>query len=99
MIGRKRACALMLCACVALGLLFPTLYAVLAVGHACCGCSCKVCEALVKTEALLRAFALFALALTSCWAILNGTRAAFAAAGQNRIGDGTPVGRKVRLND
>ena len=99
MIGRKRAYALLLCACVALGLFFPSIYPALAAGHFCCGEGCAVCEAMAKTEALIRAFSLFALALAVCPMAAGFPAAAGALPEKQRAWDNTPVGQKVRMND
>lgn len=99
MIGRKRAYAILLCACMALGLFFPSVYPALAAGHFCCGEGCAVCEAMAKTEALLRIFALFILALALCPAAAGFAEAAGALQDKKRALNNTPVGQKVRLND
>ena len=61
--GRKRTAALALCLGLTAALLLSCAYMVMAAGHCCVGVHCGICDALARTEAVLKGFCFFAAAL------------------------------------
>lgn len=96
---RKRGYALLFCIGFALVLLVSSAFLIREADHDCCGEDCPVCEMIAMTSALMRSFCLIAAALL-LRSVTAAVRSAFHAP-ETGYGHsaGTPVSRKIRMND
>lgn len=96
---RKRGYALLFCIGFVLVLLVSSAFLIREADHDCCGEHCPVCEMIAMTTALMRSFCLIAamMLLRSLFAV---ARSAFHAPETGfGLSAGTPVSRKIRMND
>ncbi len=96
---RKRGYALLFCIGFVLMLLVSSAFLIREADHDCCGEHCPVCEMIAMTTALMRSFCLIAAALL-LRSVFAAARSAFHAP-ETGYGHsaGTPVSRKIRMND
>ncbi len=96
---RKRLFALLLCVGLLTMLAVSSAYIVLEAGHACCGCTCGICDSVAKTEDLLRGMACFALLLLFAAVLLLVLKTLCALKTARQPALDTLVCWKVRLNN
>ena len=96
---RKRFRALLLCIGFVLMLLVSSAFLIQEADHDCCGEHCPVCAMIAMTSALMRSFCLIA-ATMLLRSALTAARSAFHTP-ETGYGHsaGTPVSRKIRMND
>ena len=97
--NRKRICALLLAAGLALFLSVSAFYLAHEAGHDCCGEDCPVCRMMAMHIQLLRAFSLLVLVPASCSALLRGRTFRFRLNTAPLFPTRTPVSLKIRLNN
>ena len=97
--ARKRGNALLLCIGLVLVLFVSSAFLIQEADHDCCGEHCPVCEMIAMTTALMRSFCLIA-AMMLLRSLFAAVRSAFHAP-ETGYGHsaGTPVSRKIRMND
>ena len=97
--ARKRGYALLLCVGLILALFVSSAFLIQEADHDCCGEHCPVCEMIAMTTALMRSFCLIA-AVMLLRSVFTAARSAFHAP-ETGYGHsaGTPVSRKIRMND
>ena len=96
---RKRSRALLLCIGFVLMLFVSSAFLIREADHDCCGEHCPVCAMIAMTSALMRSLCLIA-AMMLLRSAMAAARSAFHApeTGYGRSA-GTPVSRKIRMND
>ena len=97
--ARKRGYALLLCVGLILALFVSSAFLIHEADHDCSGEHCPVCQMIAMTTALMRSFCLIA-AMMLLRSLFAAAQSAFHAP-ETGYGHsaGTPVSRKIRMND
>ena len=96
---QKRSRALLLCIGFVLVLFVSSAFLIREADHDCCGEHCPVCAMIAMTGALMRLFCLIA-AMMLLRSVQAAARSAYHAPGTGYgHSAGTPVSRKIRMND
>ena len=97
--ARKRGCALLLCVGLILALFVSSAFLIHEADHDCSGEDCSICRTIALTTALMRALCLIAAAgllRSILTAVLSASRVPESVC---LHAEGTPVSRKIRIND
>ena len=99
--NRRHVVIAVVCAVMVLSMLLSSAYLAheAACHHSCVGEDCPVCRFIARVGQLRRDFGLALLALLAAFTIVAVGRTSFALAAADLPPCGTPVDRKIRLND